>query len=722
MKYLQMLKVIYLKNNSEVFMLKKILLVTLLICAQENLLPQTIYETLNSNIKSVYGSSFEVSSYLKIDSVFINSNYNLNGLIKDPYGTLDNSIVFTAIDNSNGTVNCNSLVGVYKNGNIFWASAKVINSEDIVATRIFATIDINRDGNVDILTNWTKNGKFAPMYCWILSWNGTSGYFINDIDQLCESVVYTIYSADFKLADIEGNGIWEIEGYEMEEGEPEIINGEENPTYLFSPMIFKWDGEKYFMLEEQQTPPPNFVYPRNNLNLSTKVIVDTFENTFHYQYFVKNLINSLQDINEFVLDLAIDSINSTSFPLGWTFKQENPYPFWRCDNLTNHFIKPGESRNFILACNKFPYIIKYYALGYNLPNFSLPPDQELMVNSKIGYTIGPGVFWDTLTTSAFIDSLLNSSNLSFQLGWITNQTTADKYDSLFNTAKTQLQQNNNNAARVTLQTVLQQVDIDSTNNLTSEAYALLRYNTEYLLEQIPQANPNLLVNLKNSLGNQIPASNVMYYESATSGWKDAVNNGDGTFTVITTKPAVSIRMFYEYANQTVHNVTAQNNTYTFTTVNAAVELRNSSGNLMPAPMGDVGTVQYYAGAWRSFGTTTNGVAYKELLPINYSFRMTYEYVPNDKQQDISTNSTVTFSTVLCAVKVTNTNNQPLAGASTKYYSTAWRDIGLTNSEGIITKELLPKNLSFRATYGNVSLDKQQDISVNKLVEIQLNVP
>ncbi|MBL1156129.1 MAG: hypothetical protein D8M51_14525, partial [Ignavibacteriae bacterium] len=139
------------------------------------------------------------------------------------------------------------------------------------------------------------------------------------------------------------------------------------------------------------------------------------------------------------------------------------------------------------------------------------------------------------------------------------------------------------------------------------------------------SNPNLVVSLKNSLGNQIPASNVMYYESAAGKWKDAVNNGDGTFTVITTRPTVSIRMFYEYANQTVHNVPAQNNTYTFTTVNAAVELRNSSGNLI-----DQGTVQYYAGAWRSFGTTVNGVANKELLPINYSFRMIYEYVPLDK--------------------------------------------------------------------------------------------
>ncbi|MDT3695164.1 MAG: IPT/TIG domain-containing protein [Ignavibacterium sp.] len=246
-----------------------------------------------------------------------------------------------------------------------------------------------------------------------------------------------------------------------------------------------------------------------------------------------------------------------------------------------------------------------------------------------------------------------------------------------------------------------------------------RYSISDTLQfSVTQANnPNLLVNLKNSLGNQIPASNVMYYESATSGWKDAVNNGDGTFTVITTKPTVSIRMFYEYANQTVHNITAHNNTYTFHTVNASVELRNSSGNLI-----DQGTVQYYAGAWRTFGTTQNGVANKELLPINYSFRMTYEYAPLDKQQDISTNSTVTFSTVLCTVKVTKTNGQALSGAGTKYYSGAWRDIGLTNTNGETTKELLPKSLNFRATSGSVSQDKQQDISVNNLVEIQLNVP
>ena len=107
-------------------------------------------------------------------------------------------------------------------------------------------------------------------------------------------------------------------------------------------------------------------------------------------------------------------------------------------------------------------------------------------------------------------------------------------------------------------------------------------------------------------------------------------------------------MFYEYANQTVNDVAAQNNTYTFHTVNTQVELENSSGRLI-----DEGTVQYYAGAWKDFGITVNGVASKELLPVNYSFRMTYEYGSNDKQQDISLNAIVIFQTVNAAVQLQN---------------------------------------------------------------------
>ena len=404
----------------------------------------------------------------------------------------------------------------------------------------------------------------------------------------------------------------------------------------------------------------------------------------------------------------------------------------------------------------------------------------------------------TLSTNSLIDNLNDYVDSVLTYSWLGDITFSNDLKNILTTAKTILENGDSLACRVQVKAFRDLVDNvykDSLNSdprfVTIEGWKFLYWNAQYILDRLPepQANPNLVVNLKNSLGNQIPASNVKYYEGS---WKDAVNNGDGTFTVVTTRSTVSIRVFYEYASQQVDNVPAQNNTYTFTTVNAAVQLKNSLGNLIDTgtvqyyagawrsfgttsngvaykellPINysfrmtyeygsidkqqnlstdpivifqtvnaavqlknslgnliDLGTVQYYSGAWRSFGTTSNGVAYKELLPINYSFRMTYEFVSNDKQQNLNINPVVDFSTVLCSVKVSKTNNnEPINNAAVKYYSGAWRNLGTTNSDGITTKELLPANLSFRATSGTVSLDKQQDISVNSLVEILLNIP
>ena len=145
-------------------------------------------------------------------------------------------------------------------------------------------------------------------------------------------------------------------------------------------------------------------------------------------------------------------------------------------------------------------------------------------------------------------------------------------------------------------------------------------------------------------------------------------------------------------------------------MNATVQLRNSLDNLI-----DQGTVQYYAGAWRSFGTTSGGVAAKELLSANYTFRMTYEGIPNDKAQDISTNGIVAFSTVLCTISVKDSQGQPVNNVSASYYSGTWRQIGNTVN-GLATKELLPANLTFRITYGTNHQDKTQNLSANNVVE------
>jgi len=151
-------------------------------------------------------------------------------------------------------------------------------------------------------------------------------------------------------------------------------------------------------------------------------------------------------------------------------------------------------------------------------------------------------------------------------------------------------------------------------------------------------------------------------------------------------------------------------TVVFQTVNAKVQLQDSQGNLL-----DGGTVQYYASGWKDFGRAINGEVTKELLPKEYSFRMSYEGASLDQKQIISDGNPVIFLTVLCVVRVTDGANQPIDNALASYYASGWKEIGNTVN-GEITKELLPKNYSFRANSNGVNQNKQQDISNYNVVE------
>jgi hypothetical protein len=335
--------------------------------------------------------------------------------------------------------------------------------------------------------------------------------------------------------------------------------------------------------------------------------------------------------------------------------------------------------------------------------------ENLQTNSFRGITICSSVPNDPFIHIEFLDTLTSFVARSRELGWITTQSTSDKYLSYFATAKIGSQQNNIAAVRLALNNVLRDVDIDSSSTLSSEAYALLRFNTEYLLEHLPKPSSGCNVKLINSSGTRLAGGTLQYYEGS---WKNAVNNNDGTFSIASSAKTLSLRMTYEYGSQTKSNVAITSDTIVFQTVNAQIRLQDSQGNAI-----DTGSVQYYAGAWRNLGTTTNGVASKELLPGSYSFRMAYAYASKDKQQDIGASHTVVFQTVNAAVQLKNSLGNLIDQGTVQYYAGAWRNLG-TTTNGTATIELLPNNYSFRMTYAYASKDKQQDIGVDPGVVFQ----
>ncbi|MBI5955132.1 MAG: right-handed parallel beta-helix repeat-containing protein [Chloroflexi bacterium] len=144
---------------------------------------------------------------------------------------------------------------------------------------------------------------------------------------------------------------------------------------------------------------------------------------------------------------------------------------------------------------------------------------------------------------------------------------------------------------------------------------------------------------------------------------------------------------------------------------AAVKLIDSTGAGIAGA-----TAQYYDGGWKDIPGVTNA---NGLLPVaipglkgKVPFALTYGGVRVQKAQDISLDSIVTFQTAAVTMKLLDSTGAELAGGA-EYYAKGWKTLG--GGTTTATMELLPVKYAFKVTYGGVSLQKYQDVSVDPLV-------
>lgn len=273
----------------------------------------------------------------------------------------------------------------------------------------------------------------------------------------------------------------------------------------------------------------------NDVNVHASVEFNAQTAIYTFKYEVNNGSSSIGDVTSFDIDISRTSQSVAFDTTGLQFKRpwmeasfRRIYPFlenriipigfpdspsfWSGllgnTGIASFFgdgrndVQPGQLLDgFVMTSKGLPGIRDFIAQPPYDPNdfypdIDLVSEQEaaqivaqvdsdrvrLVFRSK---TIGPTAPADPFDASTFLDTLISYTTQSLALGWIADQQTADKYEDHFNIAKTQLQQQDTTAARSELQTVLQEVDQDSGSVLTSEAYALLRFNTEYLLDQLP---------------------------------------------------------------------------------------------------------------------------------------------------------------------------------------------------------------------------------------------
>ncbi len=214
------------------------------------------------------------------------------------------------------------------------------------------------------------------------------------------------------------------------------------------------------------------------------------------------------------------------------------------------------------------------------------------------------------------------------------------------------------------------------------------------------------------------AGPVQYY---TGTWLDFGDNDtleDGQVTMELLPLNYSFRMSYAGARQEKwHTVTPTSSVVTFNTVRVTMELRDSSleKNLIT---GTNETVQYYTGTWRDFGTgdtLEDGQVKMELLPLNYSFRMSYAGARQEKWQNVATSPVVTFQTVSVTMELRDSSNKLIIGTTgpVQYYTGTWHDFGAANDtmeNGQVTMELLPLQYSFRMSYAGARQEKWHTVT------------
>jgi 3D (Asp-Asp-Asp) domain-containing protein len=163
-----------------------------------------------------------------------------------------------------------------------------------------------------------------------------------------------------------------------------------------------------------------------------------------------------------------------------------------------------------------------------------------------------------------------------------------------------------------------------------------------------------------------------------------------------------------FRQEKVQNVAADP-TVVFQAARVTVQLKDSAGNLI-----DTGEVQYYAGGWKTFGTTAGGQVTRDLLPGTYTFAMTYAGGRLEKVQNVAVDPTVVFQTTRVVVQLQDSAGSPIDTGEVQYYAGGWKAFGPTTS-GQVNKELLPLSYTFAMTYAGGRQEKVQNVAADPVV-------
>ena len=250
-----------------------------------------------------------------------------------------------------------------------------------------------------------------------------------------------------------------------------------------------YEGERKFWVLEPANKIEIYVNANVEFNPATQ--------TYRYSYKVTSTKNSLQNVWSFSVECK-DSIGSISSPKGWGAGMYSYIPVldWAGDPYHDRVIKPGETvGGFSFQTQGLPGIVKCYAEGYIelfvFSNFESECAEEAgpilphpIENCVSGNTVGPTAPPEAFEPLSFLDNLISLKEQVYSLGWINNKGILNSLNQKLEAAKKNIQKGKINTAKNILNAFINEVEAQKEKHLSSEAYALLKFNAQYLIENL----------------------------------------------------------------------------------------------------------------------------------------------------------------------------------------------------------------------------------------------
>jgi len=224
---------------------------------------------------------------------------------------------------------------------------------------------------------------------------------------------------------------------------------------------------------------------------------------FRYSYGLSNLPTSRQKLTHLYLELRapiqeVKAPDATWHSKPFTdflrekFKVEGGW-VWSQVMQGRIGLLPGEKAvGLSYLSSGLPAVVRCYAqphpilvgIGEELPEELHAAIHREMWTIPYGVTVGPALPPQPFEPASFARRIIGMVDVSLQEGWIESPTVAQEIRTLLGNAVAALQRQDITQAASIVRTLLQRVEQENERTLLSEAYALLKFNLEFLQKQL----------------------------------------------------------------------------------------------------------------------------------------------------------------------------------------------------------------------------------------------